>query len=692
MKWIFFLLINILGYPTYSQTSVEVFEDAGYSGRSMTLSSDWDYSQNVSLWNQWNDRISSIKIPAGYSIQVFEDAYFGGASKVFNSNFDYSINPSEWNSWNDRISSIKILTKAPALPSVTGFNANAVDYAQGAGKFIMDRTNVWREINTGGVIYNFRETGRNEQSIYLLDDSRNISIELNIQSGQVFIFWERPQRGKLYDISKAYNTAENTTKEFANNPESPPNPPTPPSNPSINEKIRIVEVPDMAESDIMAVMQWIKNKTTGERLPFCWKQSQPRYTEGLTTCSNGRVVENLLCYEPCKVNYKGVAFLCWKNCPDGYTNLGPTCHRAVHTYSAPSTLAACPDGYKNMGASCFRDAHIYGNKCRGGCKTGYTNDGCTCRRNAHSISMNHMTCPADRFKNGGRCYVRCPEGYKNTGEFCHRDAHSIGNENYNRGVGVPMECRDGLVHNGAGLCFEPCKPGFSASSNADPVCWQQCPEGWTNCGAACAKDKTECARATTDMVVSVLELTVNVATFGLSTPATGAANATEESIKIGTKLMTSSTRVGKSMIRLVNSMKGSRGAKFVMKIQKTKFYKKSGEVYERVSQVKDAYETIEMAAENYEQALASDFAEFTSKEINDEINRRFHPKTASYLKKRWGDIQLKEMAEADGMGIAQDVLSMASLADPTGVVGAVASFTKPICQTVIPFPSLSGGY
>ena len=82
----------------------------------------------------------------------------------------------------------------------------------------------------------------------------------------------------------------------------------------------------------------------------------------------------------------------------------------------------------------------------------------------------------------------------------------------------------------------------------------------------------------------------------------------------------------------------------------------------------------------------------TSKEINDEINRRFRPKTASYLKKRWGDIQLKEMAEADGMGIAQDVLSMASLADPTGVVGAVASFTKPICQTVIPFPSLSGGY
>lgn len=50
------------------------------------------------------------------------------------------------------------------------------------------------------------------------------------------------------------------------------------------------------------------------------------------------------------------------------------------------------------------------------------------------------------------------------------------------------------------------------------------------------------------------------------------------------------------------------------------------------------------------------------------------------------------MAEADGMGIAQDVLSMASLADPTGVVGVVSSFTKPICQTVIPSPNLSGGY
>ena len=543
-----------------------------------------------------------------------------------------------------------------AIPAVSGLSVNSVEYANGAGRFIMDRTNVWREINTSGVVYNFRETGRNINSIYLLDDTRNISIELNIDLGQVFLFWERPERTKLYDLSKAFNTAENKTKEYTSN------------TPASAENTRIVEVPDMPPSDIQAVMQWIKNKTTSERLPFCWKRSQARHTEGLTTCPNGSEKQGLLCYTDCRPGYFGNGPMCYQKCPDGYTQTGVSCYRGPHTYSARSSVAACPDGYKNMGASCYNAKKV------------------------KSISMDHMTCPSGRFKRGGRCYVQCPDGYKNTGEFCHRDANSMQSDAYGRGAGSPMNCKDGLIHNGAGLCYEPCKEGFKASSDADPVCWSACPDGWVDCGAGCAQDKTECGRAVADQVVSVLELTANIASLGMSAPATGAANAAEASIKVGDKVMTSSTRVGRAMIKLGNKLKSARFAKPGTKFIKKVFNEKTGKVYEAGNYVKDAYEFYEMEAKNYQLAIADDFDEITSKEIEKEIDNRFGPKTAAYLKQCWGEIQFKEMAGAEGFGIAQDVLGTLSIADPTGVLGVVAAFTKPICQANIPFPSLTGIY
>jgi hypothetical protein len=67
----------------------------------------------------------------------------------------------------------------------------------------------------------------------------------------------------------------------------------------------------------------------------------------------------------------------------------------------------------------------------------------------------------------------------------------------------------------------------------------------------------------------------------------------------------------------------------------------------------------------------------------------FAPDTAKYLKSRWANEQLQVMAGAEGMKIAQDVLSFVSIVDITGVTGVVAAYTKPICQDVISFPTLS---
>jgi len=51
-----------------------------------------------------------------------------------------------------------------------------------------------------------------------------------------------------------------------------------------------------------------------------------------------------------------------------------------------------------------------------------------------------------------------------------------------RGVGVPIStCPQGMQED-AGLCYVPCKDGYSG---VGPVCWQNCPPGYVDTGAFC---------------------------------------------------------------------------------------------------------------------------------------------------------------------------------------------------------------
>jgi hypothetical protein len=74
------------------------------------------------------------------------------------------------------------------------------------------------------------------------------------------------------------------------------------------------------------------------------------------------------------------------------------------------------------------------------------------------------------------------------------------------------------------------------------------------------------------------------------------------------------------------------------------------------------------------------------------FNSRFRPEVARYLKEYWGGIQLRRMAGANDFQIAQNALSLLSIVDITGATGVVAAYTKPICQSDIPFPNLSQPY
>ncbi|MFT3908355.1 MAG: RICIN domain-containing protein [Ferruginibacter sp.] len=453
-----------------------------------------------------------------------------------------------------------------------------------------------------------------------------------------------------------------------------------------DDGITYEDVPDMPQSDIDAVMKWIKNKTTGEKLPFCWRQSYIENPNPLTDCPPGKQKHLALCYPRCRDGYEIRLDRCWQTgCPSGFKDDGlTTCWKPLDYGRGAGRIpdVSCPPGtphQRGIGAAAWCD-------------------------NFGSIPLKTskatIGCRGDEEYTGGLCYPKCRPGYtKTTNNFCtaicppnmSNSGAGCLKDNYYNTAGTPLVCGPGLIQDGA-LCYKACKQGYHMVAG---VCWQNCDPGWTECAAGCSKTSLDCGMAITDQVISVLTLAVNIATLGMAEPATAGVKAASETVKIGTKVVTGTSKVGKSLVKFVSKIKNSAVVKKTIAIKKRVYNEKTKQVVETVSTTKDVYDMasgIQTLADDFFNDFAEDFAEQTSPEINSEIDRQFGPKTANYLKKYWGNIQLVQMAGADGFQIAQDVLSLVSIVDPTGVVGVVSAFTKPICQDVIQFPTLSKTY
>ena len=194
---------------------------------------------------------------------------------------------------------------------VKGTEATKVEYCAAdraiQGSFVAQPNKQWVEKNNQGQ-YVFTETGRDEWSVYLNDPTRSVTVQLDLWTKQVKI----PKFGVVYIVTGA------SSGSVKPNPNPTPNPPTP--TPSSNEVV-YEDVPDMPQSDINAIMKWIKVQTTGEKLPYCYKQSKTR-TAGkpASECPAGTEHDATggplgLCYPQCKADYKGVGPVCWHNCP-----------------------------------------------------------------------------------------------------------------------------------------------------------------------------------------------------------------------------------------------------------------------------------------------------------------------------------------------------------------------------------------
>ncbi len=585
---------------------------------------------------------------------------------------------------------------------VTGRNVTFVSYP--SGNFKQVSAGNWQEHNPSNTVFNFKETQRDDWSVYLLDASRNISIQLDLFKKEIYIYWERPNRAKLYNIvasrndaqvvsnptppapnssgpadySKcasengtytfnnmvdvaygadghfAYKTGVTGTISFNNSYFGDPNPGVPKfgyyktaanstqtSNASNNTPTtgrgNLTDMlsnvaPYFSKTDEIALLKWMSSVTADAKVEYCWKQSHPRYTEGLTSCPSGSEKNGELCYPICRDGYYGNGPVCQQNCPSGFRDDNLTTCWKPSAYVRPAGTiphVSCPSSHPNkqgVGAAAW---------CDNGPRADFWN---------LSTCSATISCDGDKDLIGGLCITRCRDGYEGDGTslgcgskcppgMTNTGILSCAKGNYGRGAGSPMKCRDGLIHNGAGLCFEPCPPGYTASSNADPVCWSPCPSNQPiACGAGCASSQTKCAEETWNMIEAVGEMAMNIVTLGETSEFTVAKNSLKTAVKAGDKI------------------------------------------------------AAKAAAKQMVKELATGWENITAKIVAKKLKERFKEDAIKWIAKEYATMLLKEQKQ-EGFS-TDDLWDLAGL-DPTGIAEVVHAFYKPVCSRDNPFPNVT---
>ena len=172
---------------------------------------------------------------------------------------------------------------------------------------------------------------------------------------------------------------------------------------------------------------------------------------------------------------------------------------------------------------------------------------------------------------------------------------------------------------------------------------------------------------------------ITLATWGRASVIGGVAKAAKvaESASRLTKAFNAVKDVAAAAKGAVEKMVG--GPENLAKLQQVK--KIGGKFYKAASAVGKEVDL-------YSKEFADSFEEQTSPEIAAEIDRHFGKDAAYAIKRQWGISHLFGMLEADGFATAKNVITLVSIADPTGIVGVADAFMHPICGPNSPFPTV----
>jgi hypothetical protein len=388
----------------------------------------------------------------------------------------------------------------------------------------------------------------------------------------------------------------------------------------------------MRQISIAVFTFFITASSVNASIDYCWKESYGRGVGTIpTTCSSGQETQGeapfFTCYEKCTEGYDSTIFGgCMQSCPantkrDRFGNCVDDGVKKRYKYEE-YTVVRNPDK-----CNIFMSGGIEACFWRS-CRSDHGQDGCK--------------------KVGAAIVAKCAVGYTEAALHCIPDLDC--DDYVGKGVDAygktfcetkrlaprapqPADCGSDKV-NDAGLCYKTC----GANSNGvGPVCWVSCPKGWLDCGAGCSKDAGACASNTADMVLSVLDSAVSIATIGTASPIKAVQAAKKATGGIRKAAIAGGKKFATEFVGGYKNL-AEGGGKAAMAV---------------VGLAQDA---------NTIQSTTRGVINFASA-VQDIVGK---------------NISQEEM----DFQIAQQVLGYASLLDPSGVVGVVAAYTKPICNVV----------
>ena len=383
----------------------------------------------------------------------------------------------------------------------------------------------------------------------------------------------------------------------------------------------------LSRADFKLLAKWIADDTSANRQPYCWKESYGRGAgksplEVGQTCASDRQIEVGMCYKKPDPGYRCTLTGCMNHDCSGlygknFESDPLTCRQPLMVIPKPMASGWCPSGFDNMGLYCYK---------------WWTPDSA------------NKSCPSGFSLSGGLCHGSCPAGFENDGLLCRQPLIVKSKPYYDRGIGNAPGCPANYDDNGASLCYDKCKDGYSGvvANLQGPVCWSSCPAGKSTCGAGCSDGTRACVENTLAMVLAPLELAANLVSAG------GAG----KSLKVTMDAVSAATKNGLKVYDATTKLQGAIGIA----------------------------EGAMGAMENWLNDYVTAFADYTSEEVQNQIDMRFGKEGAEWVKKQYGLVHFAMMMKQNGQDTLMNAFSVAAMVDPSGVLGVVEAFAKPMCK------------
>lgn len=429
-------------------------------------------------------------------------------------------------------------SQAAAIASITGRNVMSVAIGQDrvrTGEIRKAEDKAWVETDlTGQVVARFQEVKRDDNSVFLADRLRGVTVQLDLRTRLATYTEKAARRTELFEIQAVANGAEPLEQASATQARQ-------------GGQFRARQSPRDSGEDSPAPVRV-------EAPAFCWNDILKRAPGTLpgrfADCPAGLTKDGNSCK---KLGETIASPSRAADCPAGYSLSGASCERAATTKTNTNSRPAdCPASFENTGEACFRlsapaplgtdvmtckaGEQKIGSRCYRGCETGFTSAGTSCTRPASTLGADKMTCKAGfrKASDAHRCVAECGAGLTASGDSCVRPAQTLGLEsmsckagetrNGDRCIAAGGGCAKGEVLQG-GLCYAACAPGYDGVGAA---CVAQPPKAWGQCGMGSAKTAAACAAPAFDQVTAVKQAALFVGVLAGADRAAGAAQRTAQ--------------------------------------------------------------------------------------------------------------------------------------------------------------------